>query len=631
AARHLHLAMVVGQRRRRDHRARQTARGRGRHLAAQPGPGLHHRDDEQAARRHHRRQSAGRLAAQRPRDRRLVQDRADRQPRPAGRGRGLREADPDRVGRPAQAAGPLDCAPDAGLPHDDAVHVAPGDGQGRRHQGAQDLGRVQRARDGDEGRRHHSGRQWRHPLGRRHEARDRARRHQRRVLSRRADEARRQGAEERRHARGLRPASPVRQLDGSQHCRPALLGEPAEVPQGRDGHADDGRLGPGRDQEPRRQARGRADHLGAAERRQAVLRAQRRFDDLLEAQGAGPDGWPAAARQADDAEGRAGAVLADHRLDPGPHRRRPVGRGVVGRPARGRPGAERVVQEQARAAQPRPQHGAAQPDLVGHDRRAHRVRPQRQGDARAGRAAAGGRGGYRARMRRRLADFLPLLVIWLPLLISVAHVVGFTAWTTWLSFTPSDLLPEYDWAGLRSYRAVLRTENTEIAYANLLVYGVGYVGLTMIIGFVLAVLIDQRIRAENLLRTIYLYPLAVSFVVTGTVWSWLFNPGQGIQKFVNSLGWTSFRFDWIIDRDFALYTIIIAAVWHGVGFAMALFLAGLRSIDPDLHKAAQIDGAGPFRFYLRIAAPGVAPIAISVLVILLQYAIKTFDLVRLDR
>jgi glucose/mannose transport system permease protein len=231
-------------------------------------------------------------------------------------------------------------------------------------------------------------------------------------------------------------------------------------------------------------------------------------------------------------------------------------------------------------------------------------------------------------MRRRLADFGPLLVIWLPLLISVAHVVGFTAWTTWLSFTPSDLLPEYDWAGLRSYRAVLRTENTAIAYANLLVYSVGYVGLTMIVGFVLAVLIDQRIRAENLLRTIYLYPLAVSFVVTGTVWSWLFNPGQGIQKFVNSLGWTSFRFDWIIDRDFALYTIIIAAVWHGVGFAMALFLAGLRSIDPDLHKAAQIDGAGPFRFYLRIAAPGMAPIAISVLVILLQYAIKTFDLVR---
>lgn len=231
-------------------------------------------------------------------------------------------------------------------------------------------------------------------------------------------------------------------------------------------------------------------------------------------------------------------------------------------------------------------------------------------------------------MRRRLADVLPLLVIWLPLLINVAHVVGFTAWTTWLSFTPSDLLPEYDWAGLRSYRAVLRSENTEIAYINLLIYGVGFVGLTTLIGFVLAVLIDQRIRAENLLRTVYLYPLAVSFVVTGTVWSWLFNPGQGIQKFVQNLGWSGFRFDWIIDRDYALYTIIIAAAWHGAGFAMALFLAGLRSIDPDLHKAAQIDGAGPLRYYLRIAAPSVAPIAVAVLVILLQYAIKTFDLVR---
>jgi glucose/mannose transport system permease protein len=231
-------------------------------------------------------------------------------------------------------------------------------------------------------------------------------------------------------------------------------------------------------------------------------------------------------------------------------------------------------------------------------------------------------------MKRRLADALPLLVIWLPLLISVGHVVGFTAWTTWLSFTPSDLLPEYDWAGLRSYRSVLRTENTAIAYINLLLYGVGFVGLTTIVGFVLAVLIDQRIRGENVLRTIYLYPLAVSFVVTGTVWSWLFNPAQGIQKFVRSLGWVDFRFDWIIDRDFALWTIVIAAVWHGAGFSMALFLAGLRSIDPDLHKAAQIDGAGPVRYYLKVAAPTVWPVAISVLVILLQYAIKTFDLVR---
>ena len=231
-------------------------------------------------------------------------------------------------------------------------------------------------------------------------------------------------------------------------------------------------------------------------------------------------------------------------------------------------------------------------------------------------------------MTRPIGRYLPLLVIWLPLLINAAHVVGFTAWTTWLSFTPSDLMPEYDWAGLRSYRGVLRTENTEVAYINLLIYSVGFVGLTTVVGFVLAVLIDQRIRAENLFRTIYLYPLAVSFVVTGTAWSWLFNPGLGIQKFVRNLGWETFRFDWIIDRDMALYTIVIAAAWHGAGFAMALFLAGLRSIDPDLHKAAQIDGASPARFYLRVVLPSIGAIVIAVLVILLQFAIKTFDLVR---
>jgi glucose/mannose transport system permease protein len=246
------------------------------------------------------------------------------------------------------------------------------------------------------------------------------------------------------------------------------------------------------------------------------------------------------------------------------------------------------------------------------------------------RSAAGPRASpaTRSASRTHVGNALPLAVIWIPLLINAAHVVGFTIWTTWLSFTASDLLPEYAWAGLRSYWAVTRTQNTQIAYTNLVIYGIGFVGLATVIGFVLAVLLDQRIRAENVLRTIFLYPLAVSFVVTGTVWSWLLNPGLGIQKFVRDFGWDNFHFDWIIDRDMAIYTIVIAAAWHGAGFAMALFLAGLRSIDPDLVKAAQIDGAGPVRFYLRVVLPSIGAILIAVLVVLLQFAIKTFDLVR---
>ena len=230
--------------------------------------------------------------------------------------------------------------------------------------------------------------------------------------------------------------------------------------------------------------------------------------------------------------------------------------------------------------------------------------------------------------RRRLGTALTELAIWVPLAIAAGNVVVFTAWTTWVSFTASSLMPDYTWVGLRNYWAVTRTANFQIAYVNLVIFGLGSVLLTMALGLLLAILLDQRVHGENLLRTIFLYPLAVSFVVTGTVWSWLLNPGLGIQKLVNDLGWTGFRFDWLVQSDKAIYTVIIAGVWQSAGFAMALFLAGLRSLDKDLIKAAQIDGAGPFRMYRRVLLPTIWPIFVTVFVILLQSAIKTFDLVR---
>ena len=223
---------------------------------------------------------------------------------------------------------------------------------------------------------------------------------------------------------------------------------------------------------------------------------------------------------------------------------------------------------------------------------------------------------------------LELAVIWVPLLLCASQVVVFTLWTTWVSFTPSTLLPVNGFVGLRNYRAMLASRNWQIAFDNLLLYGAGFVLLAIAMGLLLAVLLDQRLRGENVLRTIFLYPMAVSFVVTGTVWSWLLNPGIGVQKLVNDFGWTGFRFDWLVRQDMAIYTIIIAAVWQASGFSMALFTAGLRSVEPDLMKAAQIDGAGPWRTYLKVVLPTLWPIFIAVLVILLQFAIKTFDLVR---
>lgn len=221
-----------------------------------------------------------------------------------------------------------------------------------------------------------------------------------------------------------------------------------------------------------------------------------------------------------------------------------------------------------------------------------------------------------------------LFVIWAPLLLAAAHIMVFAAWTVWMSFTASTLMPANEFVGLRNYNSVLATRNWKIAFDNLLVFGGGFVAFTMLVGLVLAILLDQRIRGENVLRSIFLYPMAVSFVVTGVVWSWLLNPGMGIQKLVNDLGWTGFRFDWIVDREMAIWTIVLAGVWQASGFAMALILAGLRSVEPDLIKAAQIDGAGPLRLYARVILPTLWPILVAVLVILLQMAITTFDLVR---
>jgi glucose/mannose transport system permease protein len=226
-----------------------------------------------------------------------------------------------------------------------------------------------------------------------------------------------------------------------------------------------------------------------------------------------------------------------------------------------------------------------------------------------------------------VGDLLPHLAIWPPLVISCGYVIIFTFWTVGVSLTRSTLLPDYSWAGWRNYVAILNSRNWQIAYVNLYIYSGGFVLLATAAGLLLAVLMDQRIRGETVFRTVFLYPIAVSFVVTGTVWGWLFNPSIGVQKLMHDFGWSTFHFGWVIDRDMAIYAIVVAAVWHGSGFAMALFLAGLRSVDGDLIKAAQIDGAGSWRIYRRVVLPSIAPIFVAVLVILLQFAIKTYDLV----
>jgi glucose/mannose transport system permease protein len=228
---------------------------------------------------------------------------------------------------------------------------------------------------------------------------------------------------------------------------------------------------------------------------------------------------------------------------------------------------------------------------------------------------------------RLLERWTPRIVVAPSFAASLFFVYGFIAWTFYISFTNSGVLPDYDFAGLVQYERLWATPRWYVALANLFIFSTLFIVGCTVIGIVLAILLDQRIRIEGAIRTIYLYPMALSFIVTGTAWKWILNPGLGIEHTVRSWGFESFTFDWLVDRDMAIYTVVIAGIWQSSGYVMALFLAGLRSVDDEILKAAAIDGAGPWRTYTGIVLPMMRPIFLSAFVVLTHLAIKSFDLV----
>lgn len=227
----------------------------------------------------------------------------------------------------------------------------------------------------------------------------------------------------------------------------------------------------------------------------------------------------------------------------------------------------------------------------------------------------------------RLAEHLPKIVLAPTFVITLIFVYGFILWTTYLSFTKSRFMPVLQLDGFRAYERLWANGNWWVALGNLFTFSILYIGLATAIGLLLAILLDQKIRGEGVLRTIYLYPMALSFIVTGTAWKWLLNPGIGIQKIVRDWGFPDFTFDWIVQPNTAIYCIVIAAIWQSSGFVMAMFLAGLRGIDGEIVKAAQIDGASTFKIYWRIIIPLMRPVFLSSFVILSHLAIKSYDLI----
>ncbi|MBL8389561.1 MAG: sugar ABC transporter permease [Hydrogenophaga sp.] len=225
-------------------------------------------------------------------------------------------------------------------------------------------------------------------------------------------------------------------------------------------------------------------------------------------------------------------------------------------------------------------------------------------------------------------NLLPKLVIAPGFVLGFAFIYGLMIWNGVLSMTGSRMLPNYEnFVGLEQYVQLWSMDRWYVALKNLGIFSVLYVGGSMLIGMVLAIFLDQKIRAEGWLRTIYLYPMALSFIVTGTAWKWILNPSDGLQKLMHDLGWTSFNFDWLVQSDYAIYCVVIAGIWQSAGFAMALFLAGLRGIDDSIIKAAQIDGASLPLIYWRIILPILRPVVFSTILVLSHLSIKSFDLV----
>ncbi|UIP30507.1 carbohydrate ABC transporter permease [Photobacterium sp. TLY01] len=227
----------------------------------------------------------------------------------------------------------------------------------------------------------------------------------------------------------------------------------------------------------------------------------------------------------------------------------------------------------------------------------------------------------------RLQKWLPKIVLAPTMLVTVVCIYGFMFWTFYLSLTNSRFLPSFNFAGLMQYQKLMDNDRWITSVTNLGIFGLMFMLIAIVLGVGLAILLDQNIRQEGAIRTIYLYPMALSFIVTGTAWKWILNPGLGIEKLMHDWGFTGFEFNWLVDQDMSVYTLVIAAVWQSSGFVMAMFLAGLRGIDSSIIKAAQIDGASMPTIYWKIVLPCLRPVFFSAVIITSHIAIKSFDLV----
>ena len=212
-------------------------------------------------------------------------------------------------------------------------------------------------------------------------------------------------------------------------------------------------------------------------------------------------------------------------------------------------------------------------------------------------------------------------------LVMLVCFYGCALWTAYLSVTRSAMLPNYQFAGLVQYVRLFGTARWNVAWSNMFLFGVLDILGTLGLGVLLAVLLDRQVRGEGAFRTIFLYPLSISFIVTGLTWQWVLSPTIGVQNFMRELGWSGFVFDWITRPDRAIYTLVFAGVWHQSGLIMAIMLAGLRGIDREIWRATRVEAIPPWRVYLSIVLPMLRPLLATCVVLIAIAVVKSYDLV----
>ena len=243
-------------------------------------------------------------------------------------------------------------------------------------------------------------------------------------------------------------------------------------------------------------------------------------------------------------------------------------------------------------------------------------------------------------MIERKEKFISIILL-VPSIIAVAiFIYGFIFWTIRVSMSKwKGIIPNYDFTGLKNYIDIFKNTRFRIDIVNNVCFTALFIIVCTIVGLFLAILLDKVIRGESFFRTIFIFPLAISFVVSGIIWRWIFVPTAGINALLNNIfigiGLENLNVHWgwyittqkVVFFNLALIPIIIAASWQFVGYVMAMYLAGIRGISYELREAARIDGANEFQVYTKVIFPMLKPITFSALIILGHISLKIFDLV----